>query len=300
MDGVTIDFAKLLPAFMRSQTDDVAMADALTPLLKARALQLDSIGLAGFLLDPDSGLSDSQASALMDDFAGFLGLVWWRPDWTVSVKREMLGMAEQLREASESKWALQTILRAYFGDNSLTVEEWFEYGGQPYCFRVITSDASVQHQLKFRDVIELVKRQSQELEGVWIGFSLRGTVYHGERGADCRIDDCAAIAYRYLPSGTVVDPDLGLTTLQEIMEAACPGQDAAAVIADCWDSGNSVFSKDLPLTFVDDANEADGYRAIPSTHRVGERLDTALASSWADVSATITNPAVSYSWPPSP
>ena len=188
MDGLSIDFVKLLPAFMRAQADDSAMADALTPLLKARMQQLDSINLAGFLLDPSSGLSDAQASMLLDDFADFLELAWWRPDWDISTKREMMGMAEQLRECSESKWALQYILRAYFGDPLLQVEEWYEYGGQPYCFRVLSTEVTVQEQLRFRDVINAVKRQSQEMEGVWIGFSMRGTVYTAASGADYRHD----------------------------------------------------------------------------------------------------------------
>ena len=188
MDSIGIDFAQLLPAFMREQPDDAALAAALSPILRARALQLDSIGIAAFLLDPDSGLSDAQASQLMDEMAAFCDLSWWRPDWAVDVKREMLGMAEQLRERSESKWALQTILRAYFGDPLLQVEEWYNYGGAPYSFRVITSEPTVQEQLRFKNVIEIIKRQSQEFEGVWVGFSMRGSIRIGSKGADYRHD----------------------------------------------------------------------------------------------------------------
>lgn len=195
MDSIGIDFAQLLPAFMREQPDDAALAAALSPILRARALQLDSIGVAAFLLDPDSGLSDAQASQLMDEMAAFCELAWWRPDWDVSVKREMLGMAEQLRERSESKWALQTILRAYFGDPLLQVEEWYNYAGLPYTFRVLTENAEAQQALRFKNVIELIKRQSQEFEGIWAGFSMRGTIYRGQLGTDdLRLTGTAAAA----------------------------------------------------------------------------------------------------------
>lgn len=194
MQGVGIDFSKLLPAFMRAQSDDVAFADALSPLLRARSRQLQSLGIAAFLLDPDA-LPDAEASVLLDSLADYLGLEWWRADWSVSEKREMMSMAEQLRQASESHWALQTILRKYFGDPELTVEEWYDYAGLPYTFRVLTENVEAQQALRFKNVISLICRQSQQFEGMWAGFSMRGTIYRGQLGTDdLRLTGTAAAA----------------------------------------------------------------------------------------------------------
>ena len=194
MQGVGIDFAKLLPAFMRAQSDDVAFADALSPLLRARSRQLQSLGIAAFLLDPDA-LPDAEASALLDSLAGYLGLEWWRADWSASEKREMMSMAEQLRQTSESHWALQTILRKYFGDPELTVEEWYDYAGLPYTFRILTENVEAQQALRFKNVISLICRQSQQFEGMWAGFSMRGTIYRGQLGTDdLRLTGTAAAA----------------------------------------------------------------------------------------------------------
>lgn len=299
MDAIGIDFATLLPAFMRAQTDDVAMADALSPLLRARALQLASLGIADFLCDEDAPLTDAQASALLDSLAEYLGLEWWRADWGAATKRSMMAKAEKLRQLSESKWALETILRAYFSDPALTVEEWWEYGGVPYSFRVLTENAEAQQALRFKNVIELIKRQSQQWEGLWAGFSCRGVTYRGALGTDdTRLTGWAAV-YRYLPAGTTVDGITGTRALTRLLLQAGSGSTSAvsAVLGDCFTSATFTVSAALPLTFEGE-NSPARYHVVPSTGTAGDRLDAALAANWAGVGASVAAPSTSNVWPP--
>lgn len=296
MHGVGIDFAKLLPAFMARQADDITFAEALSPLLRARAKQLQALGIADFLLDP-AALSAGEASALLDSLAAFLGLEWWRADWDIATKREMMGKAEPLRRASESFWALQTILRAYFGDPSLEVEEWWAYSGIPYTFRILTTNAEAQQALRFRNVVSLICRQSQEFEGMWAGFSCRGVIYRGALGTDDTRLTGEAVLYRYLPAGTTVDGADGFAALSAILTAANPGQDVTDVLDDCFDYGTYTVTADLPLTFFE-AGLPD-WHAIPSTRAAGARLAAAMAAHWSDVGADVDAPSLAYKWPPS-
>lgn len=297
MDAIGIDFAALLPAFMRAQDDDAAMAAALSPVLRARALQLASLGIADFLCDADAPLTDAQASTLLDSLASYMGLEWWRADWATATKRGMMSQAEKLRQLSESKWALETILRVYFSDPALTVEEWWEYGGAPYCFRVLTSNAEAQAALRFKNVVELIKRQSQQWEGLWAGFSCRGVIYRGALGTDDTRLTGEAVLYRYLPAGTAVDGADGLAALSAILTAANPGQDVTDVLDDCFDYGAYTVTADLPLTFQEYG--LPDWQAIPSTRAAGARLDAAMEAHWTDVGADVASPSLAYQWPPS-
>lgn len=299
MDAIGIDFSALLPAFMRAQEDDVAIAAALSPILRARALQLASLGIADFLCDADAPLTDAQASTLLDSLAAYLGLEWWRADWDAATKRGMMAQAEKLRQLSESKWALETILRAYFGDPALTVEEWWSYGGVPYSFRVLTANAEAQAALRFKNVIELIKRQSQQWEGLWAGFSCRGVIYRGALGTDdTRLTGWAAV-YRYLPVGTTVDGISGTRALTRLLLRTSSGSTSAviAVLEDCFTPATFAVSSALPLTFEGD-DSPSRYHVVPSTGTAGERLDRALAETWAEVGASVTAPSTSNVWPP--
>lgn len=299
MDAIGINFAALLPAFMRTQEDDAAMADALSPILRARALQLASLGIADFLCDAASPLTDAQASTLLDSLAAYLGLEWWRADWDAATKRSMMAQAEKLRQLSESKWALETILRAYFDDPALTVEEWWSYGGVPYSFRVLTSNAEAQAALRFKNVVELIKRQSQQWEGLWAGFSCRGVIYRAALGTDdTRLTGWAAV-YRYLPVGTTVDGIDGTRALTRLLLQATGGQTGAvnAVLGDCFTPATYTVSAALPLTFEDDSSPSR-YHVVPSTGTAGDRLDRALAENWAKVGASVASPSTSNVWPP--
>lgn len=296
MDAIGIDFAALLPAFMRAQEDDAAMAAALSPVLRARALQLASLGISDFLCDADAPLTDAQASTLLDSLAAYMGLEWWRADWDTATKRGMMAQAEKLRQLSESKWALETILRVYFGDPALTVEEWWEYGGAPYCFRVLTANAEAQAALRFKNVVELIKRQSQQWEGLWAGFSCRGVIYRGALGTDDTRLTGEVVLYRYLPRGTTVDGADGFAALSDILTEANPGQDVTDILDDCFDYGTYTVTADLPLTFQEYG--LPDWQAIPSTRAAGARLDAAMAAHWGDVGADVGAPSLAYQWPP--
>ena len=68
-----------------------------------------------------------------------------------------------------TKWAIENVIKAYFGDES-GISEWFEYGGEPGRFRVhinISGQAVSEADLvEFRRLVSLVKRKSAHLDDI--------------------------------------------------------------------------------------------------------------------------------------
>lgn len=280
----SVDFAALLPRFMRVQEDDRAMADALSVLLSARGRRCMEMSVWEMVREMDETVLDAVAEAF--------GLAWWRPDWSPSVKREMLGKAEQIRLGIGTKATLEGVLQVYFSDPSLTVEEWFDYGGKPYTFRILTNEATVQRQLQFARVVDALKRTSQSMDGIFVGFSMRGTVHVGAKGSDSRTERGEAVAYAYLPKGTVLADGIYGGFEKIIMEASGVDENIADTYVEAVSDGDFTLESDAPLVISGEG------APLPATHDRRERLDAAVARWWSAIGVEQDGPSIAYAWPP--
>jgi len=59
----------------------------------------------------------------------------WSDDWTEEVKRNIIRASIEVHKEKGTIGALRKALEAFNYEN-ITVEEWFDYGGHPYFFRV--------------------------------------------------------------------------------------------------------------------------------------------------------------------
>jgi len=57
---------------------------------------------------------------------------------TLDIKRSLVAGTGKLNSIKGTKAAVEQIVQEVFGSG--TVQEWYEYGGQPYCFRVLVND----------------------------------------------------------------------------------------------------------------------------------------------------------------
>lgn len=279
-----LDFSALLPRFMRAQTDDVAMGDALSWMLKARQAGVESLNVLEWLRTTTN-------VEQMDDLAQAFGLVWWKPDWNLETKREMLLKSELIRQNPGTKWALEFLLQKWFGDPELVVEEWFSYGGLPYTFRVLTASPDVQRKLQFSRIMETLKRTSQSMDGIFLGFSMRGAVRLGAKGSESRTTRGEAMRWPYIPKGTrYTHPD----ALEELLwESGQTGTDAARAAVSAATGTGGVLTKDFPLIFAGD----DTSTALPIRSSTRAAYQQAMASQWQAVGAEIAEPSMSWVWP---
>ena len=82
-----------------------------------------------------------------------------------------------------TKYALESMIRILFFEN-FQIEEWFEYGGKPYFFRLIAWD-SLREEEQYDDFIRAIyelKNERSWLEGLIFEREVESTIYLGVVG----------------------------------------------------------------------------------------------------------------------
>ncbi len=70
-----------------------------------------------------------------------------------------------------TRGALEEIINIIFNNENTSIEEWQEYGGEPYHFRVLVDPGKTNLQVDMEAIIykiNLYKRAAARLDGVWI------------------------------------------------------------------------------------------------------------------------------------
>lgn len=136
-----------LPQALKSDPDMVALATVIADLLTAH---LDDIERAGIYARIDRLPED-----LLDILAYDFKVDWWDGDYTLAQKRQTLKDNWRVHRILGTKAAVETAIAAIYPDTK--VMEWFEYGGEPYHFRLL-ADTTYEHidADKHRRVLERV------------------------------------------------------------------------------------------------------------------------------------------------
>ena len=158
------EFEKLLPLFMRNQTDDLAMARALNATIR-------NIG-EKIKLCSDWGVIDELPEEFVDALAWELDVDWYAPksDRSLDVKRELVKNADKVHKILGTKAAVENVAHDIFGNG--TVEEWFQTGDAPGYFRVwIETTLNEENVGRFMKTISQVKNTRSHLKAVTCRFT---------------------------------------------------------------------------------------------------------------------------------
>lgn len=171
MDIKSIELIRLQTKFMRNDPTTRALCQALNLQLQDLASKLSVC-----LLLPNV---DSLPEKVLDQLAEDLHIDWYDATAAIDIKRALIKSSEKVHMYLGTPYAIEQVIQDYFGDGY--VEEWFEYGGQPFNFRVVTNNASVTAELanQFTKAVEAVKRKSTRLEQVIIALSASFDMYFG-------------------------------------------------------------------------------------------------------------------------
>lgn len=124
-----ISFAELLPASIAADETIQAAAQTLDAELKAIHGEIDNILIWSRI--------DELDEPLLSYLAWQLHVEYWRPEMILLEKREMLRQAFMLHMTKGTPGAVENALAAAVKSIGLArVQEWFEYGGSPYYFKV--------------------------------------------------------------------------------------------------------------------------------------------------------------------
>lgn len=163
-----LDFVRLLPAFMRDDEAVIALSNAINRLIGEPAKRLSTIRT----WDKIDELNEAEC----DEMAWELDIDWYdSTGMSLEEKRETIKAAQQIKRKRGTKWAVERLITAYFGEGY--VVEWYETGGTPYTFMVMTTNThiSAENFDKFVEAANAAKNERSHIAGVF---------YYWQQGPD--------------------------------------------------------------------------------------------------------------------
>lgn len=158
MDLDTFRLLDLMPRFMRDDETTVALCKAIEAQMKNAVTAKNDSLILPFIEDAPEWL--------LDELAWERNITWYDTAAPVDVKRRVIQSSYFVKRHLGTAAAVERTIADYFGDGS--IEEWFEYGGQPYMFRVYTtnSEATEEQADMFRLALNATKNVRSHLESI--------------------------------------------------------------------------------------------------------------------------------------
>ena len=122
-----------LPAALQKDPSAVALAEAMADLLARRPDEIEQLRIYPVI--------DRLDARLLDILAYDFKVDWWDADYSLEEKRRTLKDSWRVHKLLGTKAAVEMAISAIYPRT--TVLEWWEYGGEPYHFRLdinITND----------------------------------------------------------------------------------------------------------------------------------------------------------------
>lgn len=128
IDIFNINLLDIMPESLKSDPDVQALCDAITPEIQAISNEI----IQCILLARIDGLPEE----VLDLLAWQLRVDFYEPDLLVEQKRDLVRQSIAWHRRKGTPWAVEQVVSVVF--KNAKVSEWFEYGGNPYHFRVET------------------------------------------------------------------------------------------------------------------------------------------------------------------
>ncbi len=203
-----------LPAALAHDPKMAALAEAIAGLLVQQKEEAGRLSIY-----PRIGRLDE---ALLDILAHDFKVDWWDSDYTLEEKRRTLEGSWQVHKTLGTKAAVEKAITAIFPNT--TIEEWFEYGGEPYHFR-LSIELGGEHldrekQARVLERVGFYKNLRSHLDSVSYATKFETVPFENHRtaamylqsaGFDFRflngiLEDCATLSGERLLDGASLHP----------------------------------------------------------------------------------------------
>lgn len=163
MELKNVDLLKLQTKFMQQDSTTQALCAALTPKIQEVAEDVKQCLILARV--------DELSEELLDELAWELHIEWYDANASIDVKRNLIKNSDKVHKFLGTPYAVEQVIQDYFGDG--TVEEWFEYNGEPYMFNVVTTNPSVTAELanQFTMAVDSVKNMRSKLDQIIVSLS---------------------------------------------------------------------------------------------------------------------------------
>ena len=155
IDLKSLELKSILPSSLSSDPKTVAMADAISSLSQKLASDIALV-----LLLPRI---DTMPENIVDYLAWQYHVDFYQADLSLDAKRKLVKNSTIWHRHKGTKWAVEQVVSTVF-EHPAHVEEWFEYGGDPYKFKITASGFENIQQLV--SAIKTVKNTRSHLDSI--------------------------------------------------------------------------------------------------------------------------------------
>lgn len=165
-----LEFIRMLPVFMRDDEAVLALCAAIDRLIGGPGQRLNTIRIWDKI--------DEMTDAECDEMAWELDVDWYDQTYSLDVKRKLIKNALNVKRIAGTKAAVVSVLEGILGN--VQVAEWFQYGGNPFYFKVKT-DAVLDENMAgyFWEIIKKVKNVRSQIEVLEIERHTEHVVFAG-------------------------------------------------------------------------------------------------------------------------
>jgi len=149
-----------------------ALSAAVSPQLQAVSSAIAECILLARLDELDEDVVDLLAWQYHVDF--------YDAELTIAQKRKLVQTSIDMHRHKGTPYAVKQVVSTIL-DNAV-VQEWFDYGGEPYYFRVVKIGGEMINAdtyVRLKKAIDTVKNTRSWLEGVSLSRTINSTIYFG-------------------------------------------------------------------------------------------------------------------------
>ena len=169
-DIYSTDFSEFLPGALRHDIKMIALARTLTEKLLAVSGSMDSVLIYSRFEELPEDLVDILAYDMHVD--------WYNYNYPLRIKQDIVKNSVRVHKRMGTKYAVETVINSLHPQSRL--EEWFEYGGNHHCFRIVINADNREHEIDIDKIIKSInmyKRLSAHLESVILERRKRRKIY---------------------------------------------------------------------------------------------------------------------------
>lgn len=170
--GITPEaLMRSLPEVLKQDEGMNALARGIAQALSDRVKEVESLSLYA--------RTGELPEELLDILAYDFNVAWWDRSLKLEDKRRMIQESWHVRRHLGTKYAVELAVSAAFGSGVVT--EWFEYGGEPYHFRISFVELRKvwDNYDGFLSMLEAVKRKSAVLDSLTAMKTIEPKLYYG-------------------------------------------------------------------------------------------------------------------------
>lgn len=174
-DIYSVDFTRSLPPTLKDDPEIYALGRVIAEQLQVTAQQIRRNIIYARIDELDEQTLDILAYDLHVD--------WYDYSYPIEVKRRTIKDSVKIHRRLGTKYAVETALGAVFPGTR--VEEWFEYGGDPYTFRVKISAAegvTAEQQAAVLERVRFYKNLRSHLSAISYQMEQKTAVYQRRGG----------------------------------------------------------------------------------------------------------------------